>query len=177
MERAGAPQSYPYCYTYPPQPAAGFNGYPSPPSAFTDDSSQVLTIVNQQHPEDVSPFVIQSFQQAAKGVPVYQPAVAFQGATAVPVMPATPHKVQQSDEAAEECSCSAGWSLFGVGWLLPVCWIVAVFLPLCSKSRNDKRAAVASAIMLVVYIIVIVVLLATAPAGQWYAYSAKYSSD
>ena len=53
------------------------------------------------------------------------------------------------------CECSAGWVLFGVGWAVPLCWLIGIFLPLCTKNRSDKRAAIGSGVMLVVYAVVI----------------------
>jgi uncharacterized membrane protein len=76
----------------------------------------------------------------------------------------------------ERCGCSIGWVLFAVGWLLPICWMVGVFLPFCTKSRNDRRASYASGIMLIIYIVLIVALATTQSRRGYYANSG-YSSN
>jgi hypothetical protein len=38
---------------------------------------------------------------------------------------------------------------------VPLCWLVGVFLPLCTKNRQDKRAAIGSGVMVVVYALVL----------------------
>lgn len=53
--------------------------------------------------------------------------------------------------ANQGCECTAGWVLFGVGWAVPLCWLIGVFLPLCTKNRNDKWAAIGSGVMIFVY--------------------------
>jgi hypothetical protein len=53
------------------------------------------------------------------------------------------------------CTCSAGWYLFGFGWILSLLWIIGLFLPLCTKKRSDAWAALASGIALLVVAIVI----------------------
>jgi hypothetical protein len=71
------------------------------------------------------------------------------------------------------CVCSIGWVLFGIGFLFSPCWVAALCVPFCTKSRHDRRAAIASGIGLVVYVILIVVLAATSSrwrAQQRYAY-------
>jgi hypothetical protein len=56
---------------------------------------------------------------------------------------------------SQGCECTAGWVLFGVGWVVPLCWLIGIFLPLCTKNKNDKRAAIGSGVMIVVYGVVI----------------------
>lgn len=54
--------------------------------------------------------------------------------------------------------CSAGWWLFGFGFLLPLLWIVGVCLPSCTKNYNDARAARASMIALMVCLMFIPII-------------------
>jgi biotin transporter BioY len=44
------------------------------------------------------------------------------------------------------------------GFLFPVCWLVCVFLPCCSKhnSPRDKRAATASGVMIAAVVVIVV---------------------
>lgn len=44
--------------------------------------------------------------------------------------------------------------------MFPICWMVAIFLPYCSRNPNDRRAAIGSGIMLAFYITVIVLAVA-----------------
>jgi uncharacterized membrane protein len=79
--------------------------------------------------------------------------------------------------ANERCGCSVGWVLFAVGWLLPICWMVGVFLPFCTKSRNDRRASIASGIMLIIYIVLIVALATTQSRRGYYYGSPGYNNN
>lgn len=104
----------------------------------------------------------------------YQPAQAPPGAAGPSSMPPLPEKPIKPDVAVsmapmgvaqgtpvtmppppgppgkEPCVCSAGWVLFGVGFILPLCWIIGLFVPCCTKNVNDKRAAIGSAIAFVI---------------------------
>lgn len=61
----------------------------------------------------------------------------------------------------EPCGCcTVGWVLFGIGWLFPICWVVGVLLPFCSKNRHDRRAAIASGIMIAISVAVVVLAVA-----------------
>jgi hypothetical protein len=77
--------------------------------------------------------------------------------------------------ANRRCGCSAGWVLFAVGWFLPICWMVGLFLPFCTKSRNDRRASYASGIMLIIYA-VLVIALATTQSRRGYYGNPGYSN-
>jgi hypothetical protein len=57
-----------------------------------------------------------------------------------------------------DCECTAGWALFGVGFFIPLTWIAACLVPLCSRKRNDRRAAICSAVALLVYVPIAVAL-------------------
>jgi hypothetical protein len=63
--------------------------------------------------------------------------------------------VEASDE--KECVCTVGWVLFGMGFLFFPMWIAALFVPSCTKSEHDRRAAVRSGIFLLVWIVVLCV--------------------
>jgi hypothetical protein len=54
----------------------------------------------------------------------------------------------------------AAHCLLQIGWLFPICWVVGVLLPFCSKNRNDRRAAIASGIMTAVSIVIVVLAVA-----------------
>lgn len=43
-----------------------------------------------------------------------------------------------------------------VGWMLPIFWLVAVFLPFCTKNRKDRHAAISSGVMLAIYVVAFV---------------------
>jgi hypothetical protein len=47
-----------------------------------------------------------------------------------------------------------------IGWLFPICWVVGVLLPFCSKNRHDRRAAIASGIMIAISVVIIVLAVA-----------------
>ncbi|KAF8058053.1 AIG2LD [Scenedesmus sp. PABB004] len=115
---------------------------------------------------------------AAQAAPAYaaQPpyAHAAPACAAIYAPPATGHPVpaaqlQPSGAAHEPCACSPGWVLFGLGFIWPVCWVVAVFLPLCVRGRNVRNPAIASGVLLavcaVVVAIVVGVVLSTARAA------------
>lgn len=57
-----------------------------------------------------------------------------------------------SAEDTRRCGCSVGWVLFAIGFIFPISWIAAVFLPLCTKNRFDRLAAMASVVFFVVYL-------------------------
>lgn len=50
-------------------------------------------------------------------------------------------------------------ALVQVGFVLPLFWLVGMLLPLCGrrKSRNDRNAAIASAVCLAVYVVLLAV--------------------
>ncbi|KAI8468847.1 MAG: hypothetical protein J3K34DRAFT_425721 [Monoraphidium minutum] len=71
---------------------------------------------------------------------------------------------------ADRCACTAGWVLFGTGFLFPICWIVGMFLPCCTQSRNDRRAAIGSAIAFSAVAGVLLLFLVILPLSLgWYA--------
>jgi Mg2+/citrate symporter len=47
-----------------------------------------------------------------------------------------------------------------IGWLFPICWVVGVLLPFCSKNRHDRRAAIASGIMIAISVVIVVLAVA-----------------
>ncbi|KAF8072360.1 hypothetical protein HT031_000019 [Scenedesmus sp. PABB004] len=60
------------------------------------------------------------------------------------------------------CDCTAGWWLFGLGWIFPPLWFVGALLPCCEpykSSRNDRRAGIGSAVMAAVTVVVAVVVI------------------
>jgi len=63
----------------------------------------------------------------------------------------------------ELCGCSAGWVLFGVGFLFWPCWVAAAFLPLCTKNRSDRLAGIASTIGMFVLVVLGIILGVTSP--------------
>jgi hypothetical protein len=74
-------------------------------------------------------------------------------------------------EEADTCKCTAGWWMFGLGWWLCLPWAVGAALPFCSKGkrpnvrRNNRNAAIGSAVMLLLTIIAIIVVVAVARRG------------
>eukprot|EP00877_Chromochloris_zofingiensis_P011501 jgi/Chrzof1/6604/Cz19g02110.t1 len=68
------------------------------------------------------------------------------------------HVAPNANGVVEEgCDCSAGWILFALGFLFPILWIMALFVPCCSRRQNDRRAALFSGIAFAVYSVIIVV--------------------
>uniref|UniRef100_A0A383V3D1 Uncharacterized protein n=1 Tax=Tetradesmus obliquus TaxID=3088 RepID=A0A383V3D1_TETOB len=90
----------------------------------------------------------------------------MKGAAPQPVqgVPVVPRRAIQVSAVPDRggCSCTAGWVLFGVGFVFPICWIVGAFLPLCAKNKNNRRAAIGSGVMIAVYAILLGVLLGIA---------------
>lgn len=71
--------------------------------------------------------------------------------------------------AGVPCACTAGWVLFGLGFLFTPCWLVALCLPCCTKSVNDKRAAIASAVAFMTTVVLLLVFLVALPISLgWY---------
>jgi hypothetical protein len=68
-------------------------------------------------------------------------------------------------EDSDTCECTAGWWMFGLGWWLTVPWAVGMCLPLCDKGsrpnvrRNNRRAAIGSAVMLLLITIAMVAII------------------
>jgi len=69
------------------------------------------------------------------------------------------------------CTCSAGWYLFGFGWILSLLWIIGMFLPLCTKKRSDAWAALASGIAFVVYAITLGLIMGLVVVPILYSFS------
>eukprot|EP00775_Hariotina_reticulata_P002509 gene2509-2814_t len=59
--------------------------------------------------------------------------------------------------------CTVGWVLFGIGFIIPLCWAVGMFIPFCTKVVSDKRAGIASSIALTIYVIIIIAVAVTSP--------------
>lgn len=75
----------------------------------------------------------------------------------------------------EKCRCSIGWVLFAFGFLLWPCWVVAAFIPLCTRSRSDRLAGWASTGMMLLLVIAGIIVGATSP--RWrnsYGYNNYY---
>lgn len=62
------------------------------------------------------------------------------------------------------CECTAGWWMFGLGYILYLPWVAGILLALCGTAprrnvqRNNERAAWFSFFMLVLSVIVIIIL-------------------
>lgn len=57
-------------------------------------------------------------------------------------------------QGQEPCACSAGWVLFAVGFIFWPCWVAAAFVPLCTRSRNDRLAGLASTVAMLVLVVI-----------------------
>jgi hypothetical protein len=81
------------------------------------------------------------------------------------------HVTPVSDDDVNTCEWTTGWTLFCLGFLLYLPWVVAVLLPCGDREsspkvrRNNLRAAKCSAAMLVVAKIVIMTLIHKIPRG------------
>jgi hypothetical protein len=81
------------------------------------------------------------------------PSSSVQGYHSIDIMQA-PAVIDTTQD--DNCECTLGWVLFGLGWLIPICWVVGALLPCCSSDRNDRKAAIASRIMWLIFCVILV---------------------
>ncbi|GBF94607.1 hypothetical protein Rsub_06722 [Raphidocelis subcapitata] len=100
------------------------------------------------------------------------PAPPGKAAEPSPTGPVAPMQVQGVPVAGARvpCACSAGWILFGLGFLFSPAWIVGAMLPLCHKGHvNDKRAAIACGVALATFVLLILIFVVIIPLSlDWY---------
>jgi hypothetical protein len=97
--------------------------------------------------------------------PPYGPSPSFKQSSpsampgTVPGIPMAP----PNDVRGDDCECSCGWTLFGLGFVFPILWLFGICRGCDSdvKDPNEKRAAKACTIAFLIYIpiwIVVIVL-------------------
>ncbi|GMH39234.1 hypothetical protein BSKO_07132 [Bryopsis sp. KO-2023] len=85
--------------------------------------------------------------------PPHDPYRTVQGYAAQPPPQVTYTGQPQHDD---QCRCSAGWWMFGLGFFLPIGWIIGLFVPCCTEDRQDYRAQKACIIAIIVSVAVAV---------------------
>eukprot|EP00878_Enallax_costatus_P000436 GHUV01000527.1.p1 GENE.GHUV01000527.1~~GHUV01000527.1.p1 ORF type:complete len:224 (+),score=56.91 GHUV01000527.1:169-840(+) len=156
-------------------------GYPAAPAAGPPDGRyipeankpQPAGYPNNTYPDNTYP-PQGSAQGPATGYPVHHaaPPAGFMNIFG-------PHNVSttEGNNPDEPCRCSIGWVLFAIGWFFPISWMVATFLPICTKSRNDRRAGIASSIMLIIYCVLVIALAVTqSRRGGYYGNNGYYNN-
>jgi hypothetical protein len=73
----------------------------------------------------------------------------------VPGVPMAPVNEVRRDD----CECTCGWTLFGLGFLFPILWAFGMCRGCESDDPNEKRAAKACTIAFLIYIPIWVVIL------------------